>query len=260
MLRKLSRTMATVVALSALVMVSQAGAASPKLVVKGADGTTTKFVVNDDGTIGAGVASTIYPFEMTSDNAGSVPAGTGAFMMQGSANKERFEVRSAGVVYGQGPTFQGKGGGGSMTSPSATLFDHVLFALGGSGYNGSSWVIPNAALVKIKATDTWTATSNPTMISFETTKVGSANGARTEFLAITPALAPISPDTNRVIFPGVIVSNGPLKITGGSGNTLSCDKYSRGSIWLNQGASVDTMQICLQTAAGVYAWKSITAE
>lgn len=50
MLRKLSRTMATVVALSALVMVSQAGAAD-KLVVKGTDGTTDVFKVGDTGTI-----------------------------------------------------------------------------------------------------------------------------------------------------------------------------------------------------------------
>lgn len=52
MLRKLSRTMATVVALSALVMVSQAGAAD-KLVVKGTDGTTNKFVVDDTGAVTA---------------------------------------------------------------------------------------------------------------------------------------------------------------------------------------------------------------
>ena len=48
MLRRLSRTMATVVALSTLVVVSQAGAAD-KLIVKGADGSTDVFKVSDTG-------------------------------------------------------------------------------------------------------------------------------------------------------------------------------------------------------------------
>jgi len=49
MLRKLSRTMATVVTLSALVVVSQAGAAT-KLQVNGTDGSTPVFQVDDSGT------------------------------------------------------------------------------------------------------------------------------------------------------------------------------------------------------------------
>ena len=69
MLRKLSRTMATVVALSALVMVSQAGAAD-KLVVKGTDGTTDVFKISDTGVVtGAGMvfnnATKMYGFGTT---------------------------------------------------------------------------------------------------------------------------------------------------------------------------------------------------
>ena len=238
MVGKAILTLAAVAALSVPAM----AAGTPKLQVKNSGGNTT-FVVNDDGTIGAGVSSTFYPFQMTSDNAGSVPAGVGAFMFTGSTNKERFEVQSWGAVYGQGPVFQGKGGGGTASAPTLTLANHNLFMLGGSGYDGTKIVTANRALIKIIAPADWSTTSNPTKITFEATPVNSLT--RPEYLAIDGT--------------GVAVENAPLKLST-PGTAPACDSTRRGSFWVNQGASVDSVQVCVQTSAGVYGWKTVTLQ
>ena len=160
-MKMVTKAVLTLAAVAALAVPAMAG--TPKLQVQNSSA-VTKFVVNDDGTVGAGVASTIYPFEMTSANATAVPAGVGSFMMNDTANKGRFEVRSFGAVFAQGPVFQGKGGGWDGTQATPTLIDHNLFMLGGSGVDTAGTVIiGNAALVKIKAESNWTTSDHGTV-------------------------------------------------------------------------------------------------
>ena len=77
-------------------------------------------------------------------------AGLGSLIIEGQSNKERVELRSAGP----GPALQGKGFGGTIAAPSATLANTDLFIIGGSGHNSSNLVTFNAGTVKIKAEET----------------------------------------------------------------------------------------------------------
>lgn len=216
---------------------------TPKLEVQNSSNVTT-FVVNDDGSVGVGVSAADYPFQMSSDIAGSVPAGVGAFMFQGSSNKERFEVQSFGNPYAQGPVFQGKGGGWDTVNmvPTKTLFDHNLFMLGGSGHDGTGVVIGNAALIKIKAESDWSSTSRGTVISFETTPTGSTT--RTEYA--------------RVNGNGFQISNGGLTLKPGISQSV-CDTTRRGMLWFTQGATnvKDTLQVCAKDASNAYQWRTL---
>jgi hypothetical protein len=87
MLRKVFTTMAAVAALSALVMVSQAGAAD-KLVVKGTDGATTVFKATDDGRL---------------QNTGNFTTSLATTYLQESLNAgtQRYVLRADGVPYWQ---------------------------------------------------------------------------------------------------------------------------------------------------------------
>lgn len=218
------------------------GASTPKLKVMDPTGTIVKFVVNDDGTIGASADNSLYPFYMTSDNAGAVPAGVGSFMMFDSSNKGRFEVRSFGNVYSQGPVFQGKGGGGTATAPTATLLDHNLFMLGGSGHDGTGIVGANTALIKIKAESNWSTTSRGTVVTFETTPTGSIT--RSEYF--------------RVNGNGVQVTNGGL-VFAATAAAPTCSATIRGMMYYTQGAVgvKDTLQVCAKDATEAYAWRTI---
>ena len=177
--------MASVVAVSGLMMASVAGAGTPKLMVQ--DSTlTTKFVVNDDGSTGIGVQAPGYPLHISSDIAGGVAPGVGMVQLQGNGNKERFELRSFGIVNGQGPAIQGKGAGGTVAAPTHTLTNHVLLSIGGSGYEAdgtAGLVIGNSGLFQFRAEENWTTAGHGTFFVVQTTPSGSL--VRTEQLRVT---------------------------------------------------------------------------
>lgn len=140
--------------------VSVAGSSTPSLFVSSA---------NSNGYVGIGTANPGSPLVIDSSlNAGA--AGTASAMLQGSANKERFEIDSFGAVNNQSPQFVGFGAGGTVASPTQTLQDHRLFALSGSGYDSTNTkVLPARAIIIMGAAANWTTTSQPTYITFNTT-------------------------------------------------------------------------------------------
>ena len=109
--------------------------------------------------------------------------GSGTLLIQGGANKERVELQSAGII--PGPAVQGRGFGGSIAAPTATVANTDLFIIGGSGYNGSGIVSVNAGTIKIKSEQNWTTSANGAYMTFETTQSGSTTAARLERMRIT---------------------------------------------------------------------------
>ncbi len=147
-------SLALVFALCLIMLVPMSARSADRFVGKNSGGTSTVFDVTDNGNVSIGTASTIYPLFITSDIAGAVPAGVGIIQLWGNSNKERMEIRSAGTVSGATnalPIVQGKGFGGTIASPSATLLGHRLFGIGGSGHDGTQVVIGNQALIMFYA-------------------------------------------------------------------------------------------------------------
>ncbi|HMG36911.1 MAG TPA: hypothetical protein VKM94_23475 [Blastocatellia bacterium] len=136
------------------------------------------------GTLGNSIVSDTG-FLTIDSSSNPQPPGFGTLIIEGSANKERIELRSAGAV--PGPALQGKGFGGTIGVPTATLANSDLFIIGGSGHNGSGLVPFNAGTIKIKAEQNWTPSANGSYINFETTPSGLPTAARTERMRITGA-------------------------------------------------------------------------
>lgn len=155
-------------------------AATPTLAA-GTQNRISKFV-DGSGTLGDSIV-TDTGFLAIDSNSNPQAAGTGTLIIQGSVNKERIELRSSGST--PGPALQGKGFGGTIDSPTPTLANSDMFIIGGSGFNGTSLVLFNAATIKIKAEQDWTATANGAFINFETTPSGSPTSARLERMRIT---------------------------------------------------------------------------
>jgi trimeric autotransporter adhesin len=114
-----------------------------------------------------------------------VSGGTGSpsIVVQGTLNKERVEVDSAGAV--PRPTFQGKGFGGTIASPTATQAGMELFGLGGGGFNGSAFSASLSAYMQVYAADNWTTSDLAAYLTFGTTPSGGT--ASIERMRITAA-------------------------------------------------------------------------
>ncbi|MDD5071492.1 MAG: helix-turn-helix domain-containing protein [Patescibacteria group bacterium] len=87
------------------------------------------------------------------------------------------EGGSAGIharANAYGTFFYGERSSGTMASPLVTPSDNVLVALAGGGYDGSSWVAQKGQ-ISIKSDGSWSVTSLPTKITFETTPIDSAS-------------------------------------------------------------------------------------
>lgn len=138
-----------------------------------ADGAAWKdaiVVVASSGYVGIGEASPSRP--LTVSSAGNLgPAGTASILVEGSANKERVEIRSAGS--NPQPTFQGKGFGGTPASPTPTLNGVRLFGLVGAGADSNGLFDPGAALIEMAAAENFTPTGHGSRITFGTTPLGS---------------------------------------------------------------------------------------
>lgn len=108
---------------------------------------------------------------MTDARVALVRDGATALQVQG------FGANGAGV--------RGQMASGTLASPSAVSVAGVSYLgfLGGTGYDGTTWQTASAGLFGIKPAATWSGTSRPTLLAFETTAVGSTS--RTERWKVT---------------------------------------------------------------------------
>ena len=232
MLKRVSRTMATIAALSALVMASQAGAAD-KLQVKDASG-NVKFDVTDTGAISLGTATPSVKLHIVdtpgtpTDNIETVyttenPAtptlryklnkgGASAWYLKDNSNLEVGRI--------------------AYTTPQG--FPGILFQTGAAA-NLNRFDLANFG----------------TFFGLYFNAFGTANGG----LAIA--------NTTGNVGIGTTTPAQKLEVVGGirlntAAGTPACDSNARGTLWVTQGAT-DTVQICVQTGSGL-AWKTITLQ
>ncbi len=134
------------------------------------------------GNIGIGSALPLAP--LTVDSATNpAPPGTGSIVIQGEANKERLEIRSAGTPQ---PTIGSYASRGTLAAPAFPLAGDRLFAVACGGFNGSSFTTV-AAFLQFNAEGDWSAGSQGSFISIWTTPQGMAATARAERLRVTGA-------------------------------------------------------------------------
>jgi cytoskeletal protein CcmA (bactofilin family) len=107
-------------------------------------------------------------------------AGSAAVRISGNTNKERIEIVS-------GPSgtsvFQGRSVGGTLANPTPTPTNAVQAWFLGGGFDGS--IYTNQAGMYVTATQTFTTSSKPSSISFQTTPSGSTT--RVDRMTITDA-------------------------------------------------------------------------
>jgi hypothetical protein len=133
------------------------------------------------GLVGIGAPAPATLLHVDSANAPGA-AGSPSILVTGNANKERFELRSAGAT--PGPTFQGKGYRGTIAAPAATQSGDRLFGLAGSGHDGTGLVALNAAILAMEASENWSAGAHGSEMSFRVTPNGAPTSAGSEALRI----------------------------------------------------------------------------
>ena len=87
--------------------------------------------------------------------------------------------------YGSNVGFRGRESGGTQASPSPTINGSTLTFFSGRGYGSTAFALASTGVINIVAAATFTDTSMPTYIGFNTTPVGSVTAA--EAMRISPA-------------------------------------------------------------------------
>lgn len=225
---------------------------APKIAVKDSTG-ATKFAVQSNGALAIGTGTATYPFTLDTSIATAVPAGVGTFVLEGSSNKERIELRSHGAnANDTNCVIQGKAYRMINGVPANTVANQTLFSFGGSGHDGSNVVISNKIFIDFRAAEDWSPLKQGTYMIVQTTNPGTTT--RTEKFRITG-------DGNIGI--GIPAPTQKLELDGGVRlNTITtrppCDANSRGTFWFTKGAATadDSVAVCSQIG-GVMVWKTL---
>lgn len=217
----------------ALVCAPMGAMAANKLIVKDATGTIDKMVVTDAGTIGLGT---------------SAPAGV-IHSVGNSYATTQYVGQWIGTSNNGGAGFLGFHNNASLAPPNA--LDRIGYFMFGS-YNTDGVTRLIGGGMTVRAEQTWTATSYPTSISFET---AGTTGARVERLKITGSgnigIGQSAPTQKLEVFGGVRLNTTTARPT--------CDATSRGTFWFVKGGTnvADTATVCAKLVDGSYSWNSL---
>ena len=145
---------------------------------------TTAAQAGDTCAIGDSITTSKKPIWWINDSTGTQLLGvdslgnlvSGRVVSRGTTDAIDFTRSGTGVTilldgYGGSNSIVGRGVGGTVSSPSVTPSATGLMAIKGGGYDGSA-LTGTRGQVTVNSSANWSATSTPTLISFQTTKQG----------------------------------------------------------------------------------------
>lgn len=261
-LRKKILAMASVVALSGLMMASVAGAAATdKLKVMDATGTNTVFKVDDSGTI---TATGFFKVDPVSGKAGlntinplssfhMVDTGTtaarGLIVAQHNGDSVTWSTgyHAANIVLR-------KSRGAETTGFLPVMYDTTnggdyIATIHAQAWDGSAW--QNGASFAYRIDGPVSTGNTPTSLSIYT-----GNNAPGKKINLHVA-------SNGNVGMGTTAPAQKLEVNGGVRlNTATakptCDANARGTLWFtNGGAGKDTLEVCAQDAGAVLGWRTL---
>jgi hypothetical protein len=243
MIMKIMKRTFALAAAVALVCLSSVGAmAANKLIVKGTDGTTDKFVVTDNGFIGVG---------MNTPAAGLNIVGSAL-----STSQIRSHFVGTNASGGGGLFFLHNNGTSAALTMPVTGNRLGYFYFGSFvGPLGAPTAIPLGAGVSVRAEANWTSTSAPAYMTFDTSGTGQALPVEKMRLTSTGNLGiGTTAPTQKLDVNGVAI-----RIAGSATAPLAaeCTAATRGTLRFVQGTT-DQFMICGQSG-GTPIWRTITA-
>jgi len=229
----------SVVAMLAFCVSSGAALAANKLIVKGTDGTTDKFVVTDSGSVGIGTGSPVFPFNIV----GGGDATASLFYMYNYGRDSAAVNDSPCLLFFRNNV-------AAVNSGLPRNGDRLGYFAFGSKIGG---VGKYSSAVVSFAEGTYSPTSNPGYLSFQTTSVN-ATGT-TEKVRIASS-GNVGIGTSAPV--QKLDVNGGIRLNS-TGTKPTCVEAIRGTLWLEQGTT-DVLQICVQAGAGSFFWRTVTLQ
>jgi len=231
----MKRKIMLAVAASVVALLPVMAQAANKLIVKGTDGTTDKFVATDDAKIGIGVSvpgsgvhvkgTTVPATQILSQYSGTIPAESPGFMF----------VR-------QNPN------GTNWLPVSGDRLGYILFGSQDSTNSANKY----AAGIVATSDAPWTSTAVYSNLTFETQ---SGTVYRNEKMRITSAgnvgIGTNAPAQRLEVNGGVRLNTGTTR--------PACNTTNRGTLWFVKGGvgTADTLEVCAKDVNEIYAWKSL---
>ena len=233
--------------LAAFVAAIPTGAsAAPKLIVQdNSVPAKDKFVVTETGFIGVGTNTPAYPIHIVANGA---PSQSQLFFYNGG--------RATGYTSADAPAINMfRNNDASNNGGLLNLGDRLGYIAFGSVIGGGNKYLANLFAFAEK---TWTLTSAPTYITFQTTAENSTGA--TERLRI-------SSSGNVAIGYSGYTPTQKLEVNGGvrlntTTGQVACAATNRGTLWYTQGASTgtigaDSLEVCVKDASNNYSWHKI---
>jgi hypothetical protein len=233
----MKKTFALAAAVS-LVCLSSAGAmAANKLIVKGTDGTTDKYVVTDAGWIGSGTNAPVGPLHILA--AGAASTSQMFFVNNGRAGGVSGDAPAINMFRNNDASIQAAG-----MPRSGDKLGHLAF---GSSFGGAN---KYTGVIQSYAESAWATNVYPTYLSFATASAANA----VERLRITSTgnigIGTSTPQSKLDVSGGIRIGSSAAPVAG------NCTASTRGTLWVQQGTS-DTLWICV-AVGGTPTWKSVT--
>lgn len=151
------------------------------------DGAAWKDVLKikkSEGYVGIGNLTTpTRPLTIDTRSYPEFGAGQAVVSVIGNIGSERIEFKSVGNA--PNAALQGYGARGSPEAPTATQNGDSFFKILGSGHDGTSFTVPLACGIEMRADGNWSAANHGGFFSFWTTPTGSTVSAKAERMRLT---------------------------------------------------------------------------